>query len=38
MEKPLYNALKNLKLYIEENNAAIIPDNSLPTINGIILR
>ena len=34
MEEPLENALTNLKLYIEENNAAIIPKNSLPTING----
>ncbi len=34
MEEPLENALTNLKLSIEENNAAIIPNNSLPTING----
>ena len=34
MEEPLENALTNLKLYIEENNASIIPNNSFPTING----
>ena len=34
MEEPLENALTNLKLAIEENNAAIIPNNSLPIING----
>jgi light-regulated signal transduction histidine kinase (bacteriophytochrome) len=34
MEEPLENALTNLKLSIEENNVAIVPKNSLPTING----
>ena len=34
MEEPLENALTNLKLSIEENNAAIIPNNSLPIVNG----
>ena len=34
MDDPLETALSNLKLYIEENNAAIIPNNSLPRING----
>ena len=34
MKEPLENALTNLKLYIKENNAIIIPNNSFPTING----
>ena len=34
MEEPLENALTNLKLYIEENDASIIPNDSLPTVSG----
>ncbi len=34
MEEPLENALTNLKIAIEENNAVIIPNNSLPAISG----
>jgi signal transduction histidine kinase len=34
MEEPLQNALINLRLSIEENNAKVIPINSLPTIYG----